>query len=390
MSRAPNLLPSRARERALALRVVKALDVADLKPEWRDKHLEHSCDPMTGHCFNATNTFWHLTGGNDGPYKPMQLRHEGASHWFLVDTRNGEVVDLTASQFKKAPDYSKGVGKGMRANKGGDTVPTRAGERIIARVRGAKAGRAEGKASLRLYHGSRTRGLHSLHASRGGEYGPGVYLTSNPDTARMYAKSVASGPGSPIVYVVDAFIESPYETNKADWLKRTASKSRSTVQRAIAARGHDAISSRGLSGMEHQVVVFDPAKVRVVGVLSEKGMSAGQREPFVLDADPLLMIDYTHAVRLGELKIKPDALQSWVAASQSPQKGAFHTSSSPWRQRLRFRAQCADPRAIFSLQTFDEKTWTVSAVGADRHEGEVFVDWVLEKTGGTRVKARRS
>jgi len=123
------------------LKVVKALDVADLKPEWRDKHLERSCDPMTGHCFNATNAFWHLTGGNNGPYKPMQLRHEGASHWFLVDTRDGQVVDLTASQFRTAPDYSKGVGKGMRANRGGDSIPTRAGERIIARVRDAKAGR---------------------------------------------------------------------------------------------------------------------------------------------------------------------------------------------------------------------------------------------------------
>lgn len=150
VSRAPNLLPSRARERALALKVVKALDVADLKPEWRDKHLERSCDPMTGHCFNATNAFWHLTGGNNGPYKPMQLRHEGASHWFLVDTRDGQVVDLTASQFRTAPDYSKGVGKGMRANRGGDSIPTRAGERIIARVRDAKAGRVEGKTPLRL------------------------------------------------------------------------------------------------------------------------------------------------------------------------------------------------------------------------------------------------
>lgn len=133
---ASNLLPRRARERRIALAVQRSLDVADLKPEWKRKHAR-GCDAMTGHCFTATNAFFHLTGGYDGPYLPLYVKHEGASHWFLVDTRDNTVVDLTASQFRTRPPYDRGRRAGMRANKGGDTVPTRAAERLIERVRGS-------------------------------------------------------------------------------------------------------------------------------------------------------------------------------------------------------------------------------------------------------------
>lgn len=131
---ARNLYPSRKRERALALRVQRSLDVSDLKPEWKRKHARGTCDAMTGHCFTATNAFFHATGGADGPYVPEYVKHEQSTHWFLVDKRDGSIVDLTASQFRKQPDYEKGKRAGMRANRGGDSVPTRAAERTIARM----------------------------------------------------------------------------------------------------------------------------------------------------------------------------------------------------------------------------------------------------------------
>lgn len=71
-----------------------------VKPEYRGSH------PMAGHCYVASETYFHLGGG-----KPMQMNHEGVSHWFIL--HDGEVVDLTADQFETVPDYSKGRGTGF-------------------------------------------------------------------------------------------------------------------------------------------------------------------------------------------------------------------------------------------------------------------------------------
>lgn len=40
------------------------------------------------------------------------MRHEGAPHWFLRGPL-GQILDLTASQFKTRPNYSAGRGKGF-------------------------------------------------------------------------------------------------------------------------------------------------------------------------------------------------------------------------------------------------------------------------------------
>lgn len=131
---AKNLLPRRAGERLVARAIQRSLDVSDLKPEWKRKHAAAGCDAMTGHCFTATNAFFHAMGGHDGPYVPLYVKHEGASHWFLLDKRDGFIVDLTASQFRTRPPYEQGKRAGMRANKGGDAVPTRAAERVLKRA----------------------------------------------------------------------------------------------------------------------------------------------------------------------------------------------------------------------------------------------------------------
>lgn len=134
-ARAKNIYPVRARERAIAARIVNALDVSDLQPQYRRLHERpRGCDPMTGHCHTATNAFFHATGGFDGPYLPYFIEHEGASHWYLVNTDTGAIVDLTASQFKTQPPYERGRrGPAMRGSKP-DTDPTHRAARLLARA----------------------------------------------------------------------------------------------------------------------------------------------------------------------------------------------------------------------------------------------------------------
>jgi hypothetical protein len=42
----------------------------------------------------------------------MSLRHEGDTHWFLVNV-TGLILDPTVSQFKMPPDYTKARGRGF-------------------------------------------------------------------------------------------------------------------------------------------------------------------------------------------------------------------------------------------------------------------------------------
>lgn len=53
-------------------------------------------------------------GGKLNGLKPMNMKHEGVSHWFILDTLNGNrIIDITANQFKTPPDYSKARGRGF-------------------------------------------------------------------------------------------------------------------------------------------------------------------------------------------------------------------------------------------------------------------------------------
>jgi len=171
MSRA--LWPTDARERELAAAITAALRVDDLKPAYRRQHGAGGGDAMTGHCFHATNAFWHAMGGPAGPYLPFQVTFDEGTHWFLVDTRKlprgwrergaqpafrsmacpaSAVVDLTAAQFRGAVPYAEGSRRIMRAYGTADAEPTKTGAAIMARATkagraGTKAGRAVGRKS---------------------------------------------------------------------------------------------------------------------------------------------------------------------------------------------------------------------------------------------------
>lgn len=65
-----------------------------------------------GNCYVTSEALYHLLGGKAAGWTPKQVRHEGASHWFLQH-RCGLVLDPTAGQFETPPPYDRAVGKGF-------------------------------------------------------------------------------------------------------------------------------------------------------------------------------------------------------------------------------------------------------------------------------------
>ena len=96
-------------------RVAKAIH-ASLTPELLKqpyrRRVESGCDPMTGHCYVASEAAYHMLGGKHAGWKAMFVNHEGSPHWFLLGPK-GERVDITASQFRSPVPYDKALGKGF-------------------------------------------------------------------------------------------------------------------------------------------------------------------------------------------------------------------------------------------------------------------------------------
>lgn len=126
-----------------------------------------------------------------------------------------------------------------------------------------EAAEGEAQEQQRLFHGTKHAHVATLTPSTGGEFGPGIYLTADPNTARFFAGN-ARGPDAPTVLEVVADIRNPFRIAKVDWIKKTAHRTPSAVQRALKKKGHDAIIGVGLTGSE-QIVVFDVDAVRIVG-----------------------------------------------------------------------------------------------------------------------------
>jgi|SRR5271154_5964682 len=92
--------------------VRKSLSPELLHEPYRSRVKSGSCDPMTGHCYVASEAAYHMLGGKTAGWTPMFVRHEGSPHWFLRGP-GGKYVDITASQFKTPVPYDKGVAKGF-------------------------------------------------------------------------------------------------------------------------------------------------------------------------------------------------------------------------------------------------------------------------------------
>lgn len=66
-----------------------------------------------GNCYVTSEALYHNLGGKRAGWKPMLLRLDGETHWFLKH-KSGLILDATAKQFgRHKPDYSKAVGNGF-------------------------------------------------------------------------------------------------------------------------------------------------------------------------------------------------------------------------------------------------------------------------------------
>lgn len=84
---------------------------------------------LRGHCYVASEALYHLRGGKAAGLKPMFISHEGAPHWFLTDTKNKIIYDLTARQFETPVPYHLAKGKGFLTAK-----PSARATKVMQRV----------------------------------------------------------------------------------------------------------------------------------------------------------------------------------------------------------------------------------------------------------------
>lgn len=80
---------------------------------------------LSGHCYVASEVYYHLSGGKNSNLKPATVNHEGVVHWFLRDPA-GNVIDLTGEQFKTRPAYKLGRGRGFLTSK-----PSKRAKKVI-------------------------------------------------------------------------------------------------------------------------------------------------------------------------------------------------------------------------------------------------------------------
>lgn len=107
-----------------------------LRPEYAAK-VARGADPLTGHCYVATEALWHLLGGSRSGWRPFSGRgpgRAGGSHWWLVGP-GGEVADVTARQFDRPVDYAAGTGRGFLTRR-----PSARAREVIRAVRAAEHG----------------------------------------------------------------------------------------------------------------------------------------------------------------------------------------------------------------------------------------------------------
>jgi hypothetical protein len=102
-----------------------------LSDDLRKKHYQGNENSHAGHCYVASEAYYHLKGGEHSGLKPMHVNHEGEPHWFLQHKESGENVDLTASQFKTPVPYDKAKGKGFLTKQ-----PSKRAQELMRRVNG--------------------------------------------------------------------------------------------------------------------------------------------------------------------------------------------------------------------------------------------------------------
>lgn len=111
---------------ALIELIQKHLNQELLLPKYRGQS-----NPLAGHCYVASEAFFHLAGGKEADLKPMQLTHEEKSHWFIYDEQNSQVIDITAGQFRNPVAYSEAKGRGFLTKN-----PSKRAQKLMSAVKG--------------------------------------------------------------------------------------------------------------------------------------------------------------------------------------------------------------------------------------------------------------
>ena len=112
----------------------------EIKPEYAEGVAQ-----FDGHCYAASEAYFHLANLNGRELQPMQLRRGTSSHWWLVDDK-GRVVDLTLGRNDRPRPgddpgypYEDGVARPFRWTKDG---PSRRARHIMEAVEPGSARRA--------------------------------------------------------------------------------------------------------------------------------------------------------------------------------------------------------------------------------------------------------
>ncbi len=97
-----------------------------LSDDLRKSQYQGDPNPLTGHCYVASEAAYHLLGGKAAGWKPMFFNQ--GSHWWL-ENQDGRRVDVTAGQFPGPYPYENGSGKGFLT-----AQPSKRAQVVIDRV----------------------------------------------------------------------------------------------------------------------------------------------------------------------------------------------------------------------------------------------------------------
>lgn len=103
-------------------RVVGAVQ-ACLTDEQRQKRYRGHANPLRGQCSVASEAVYFMLGGKKSGWTPTTLRIGDETHWYLRNTKTGEIIDPTAGQFTCELEYGRGRGRGFPTPKGGRREP---------------------------------------------------------------------------------------------------------------------------------------------------------------------------------------------------------------------------------------------------------------------------
>lgn len=189
----------------------------------------------------ATSTANEITGGQSiGQMVLQTLRSQG------LDPAQQAEAEISAAEIPETlndveyAEYSEAVAKGLDMSQ---------------EARMQRAQEMGFDTETVLYHGTKSQ-IDEFAPSSGGEYGGGIYLTDNPDTAWQFSE-YAKGDEAPNIVPVVAKLENPY-------IAETRDEVRAIGRTKLEEMGHDGIIATNPVNGVRQIVVFSPENIRSV------------------------------------------------------------------------------------------------------------------------------